>query len=555
MVIASFIVPTDLKLTQTRLVCQSPGLVIMAVSSPKRSFCPCCHKSSKSIHSRYERTFSDLPVSGREVKVILESRKFFCKNKKCKRKIFTERYGTEIGPYRRCFDRFVKVVEKLGLELGGNKGSAICKAIGYQVSPSYVLRTVKQVPTAPDKITSGTIGVDDWAYKKGRNYGTIIVDLENRQVVDLLPDREAGTLARWLETHPEVHTVSRDRASAYSLGIRTGAPCAIQVADRFHLLVNLREALRNSLSRHGSVLKECFQAFRNPSREAEAPIEDINNDVKALETELSAPGDENLGMFVGNVSLEKQFKFQKAKELHQKGYSIKSIAEQVGAGRKTIRKYIGTDSLKGREPTESRHMTNFNDYESELLKLYLPTTTFLSLFNHIIGLGFNGKYTQFCERMNKLINDGKTAKTREKVHLPALKPVKTWSTSKLAFMALSKSGTLKEEDQNFMDFLFLKSPEINKTAILANSFKELFAAKKEGSLREWIEKAMSWESGLKGFAKGIDSDFEAVNQAVVSIISNGQVEGQVNRLKTIKRKMYGRAGYHLLKKMVLTNSI
>jgi transposase len=95
---------------------------------------------------------------------------------------------------------------------------------------------------------------------------------------------------------------------------------------------------------------------------------------------------------------------------------------------------------------------------------------------------------------------------------------------------------------------------INKTAILANSFKELFAAKKEGSLKEWIEKATSWESGLKGFVKGIESDFEAVNQAVVSIISNGQVEGQINRLKTIKRKMYGRAGYHLLKKIVLANS-
>ncbi len=124
-------------------------------------------------------------------------------------------------------------------------------------------------------------------------------------------------------------------------------------------------------------------------------------------------------------------------------------------------------------------MTNFNDYESELLKLYLPTTTFLSLCNHIIGLGFNGKFTQSCERINKLINDGKTAKTREKVHLPALKPVNTWSTSKLAFMALSKSGTLKEEDQNFIDFIFLKSSEINKTAILAKSFKELFAAKKK----------------------------------------------------------------------------
>lgn len=135
MIIASFIVPTDLKLSQTRLVCQSPGLVIRAESSRKRSFCPCCYKSSKFMHSRYERTLSDLPVSGKEVKVILEARKFFCKNGKCKRKIFTERFGTEIGSYRRYFDRYVKLLGKLGLELGGNKGSAICKAIGYPAIP------------------------------------------------------------------------------------------------------------------------------------------------------------------------------------------------------------------------------------------------------------------------------------------------------------------------------------------------------------------------------------------------------------------------------------
>ncbi len=552
--IASFIVPPDLKLSQTRLVCQSPSLIVRAISSRKRSFCPCCHKSSKSVHSRYERTLSDLPVSGKQVKVIIVSRKFFCKNSKCKRKIFTERYATEIRPYYRCFDRSVKLVSKLGLELGGNKGAAICRTIGYPVSPSSVLRIVKQIPLPPNIMTSGTIGVDDWAYKKGRNYGTIIVDLESREVIDLLPDREAGTLAQWLGTHPEVHTVSRDRARTYALGIHTGAPHAIQVADRFHLLVNLRDAFQNSLHRHGKVLKESFQAFSTQSGKPEGPLTDNQYVNPGLGKCATAAEDENTGLFVGNVSPERQYKFQKAQELHQKGYSIKSIANQLGAGRKTIRKYIATESLKARKTTTSRNLTNFSGFESELQRLYSSKTTFLSLFDHIVGLGFNGKYTQFCERMNMLINDGKTSKTRDKEHLPALKPVKTWSTSKLAFMALSKRGILKEEDQNFMDFLMLKSPEIHRTFILAKSFKELFAEKKEGSLREWIEKATSCESGLKRFAKGIESDFEAVNQAVVSFISNGQVEGQVNRLKTIKRKMYGRGGYHLLRKMVLANS-
>ena len=466
--IASFIVPPDLKLSQTRLVCQSPSLIVRAISSRKRSFCPCCHKSSKSVHSRYERTLSDLPVSGKQVKVIIVSRKFFCKNSKCKRKIFTERYATEIRPYYRCFDRSVKLVSKLGLELGGNKGAAICRTIGYPVSPSSVLRIVKQIPLPPNIMTSGTIGVDDRAYKKGRNYGTIIVDLESREVIDLLPDREAGTLAQWLGTHPEVHTVSRDRARTYALGIHTGAPHAIQVADRFHLLVNLRDAFQNSLHRHGKVLKESFQAFSTQSGKPEGPLTDNQYVNPGLGKCATAAEDENTGLFVGNVSPERQYKFQKAQELHQKGYSIKSIANQLGAGRKTIRKYIATESLKARKTTTSRNLTNFSGFESELQRLYSSKTTFLSLFDHIVGLGFNGKYTQFCERMNMLINDGKTSKTRDKEHLPALKPVKTWSTSKLAFMALSKRGILKEEDQNFMDFLMLKSPEIHRTFILAN---------------------------------------------------------------------------------------
>jgi transposase len=515
------------------------------------SFCPCCHKSSKSIHSRYERTLSDLPVSGKEVKVILESRRFFCKNKKCKRKIFTERFSTQISSYRRRFDRSLNLIRKLGLELGGNKGSTICKAIGNPVSSSSVLRTVKQIPLSPILKTSGVIGVDDWAFKKGRNYGTIIVDLKSKKVIDLLPDREAGTLAKWLANHPEVHTVSRDRASAYSLGIRTGSPSAIQVADRFHLLVNLRVAFQNSLYKHGTILKECFRSFSTQEGESEGdedhhgsiPLNHINDsDI------TKAPIPDDAGLFVGTVNPKRQHKFQKAKDLHQKGYSVKAIAKQLGSNRETIRKYIDSDCLSSRE---ARSRTNFNNFESEVLRRSQIKESFLDTFNYIVKLGFNGKYSSFCERMNKLINDGKNARTRVESNLPRLSPIKTWSVTKLSFMALSKSENLKEEDKSFINLLYLKSPEIQKTAILANSFKELFVTKKEGSLREWVENATTSESGLKRFAKGINSDYEAVNQAVVSAVNNGQVEGQVNRLKTIKRKMYGRAGYPLLKQMVL----
>ena len=555
MVIPSFIIPTGLKLSKVYLVGQNPGLMITAVSSRKQSPCPSCGKGSKSVHGYYERTLSDLPVSGKDVKVTIRVRKFFCKNKECNRKIFTERFDTEILPYKRSFSRSIGLVRSVGLELGGNKGASLCKVIGLPISFSSVLRCVKGIELPQKGQTSGIIGVDDWAFKKGRNYGTIIVDLKSREVVDLLPDREAETLANWLKSHPEVHTVSRDRASAYALGIRTGAPNAIQVADRFHLLVNLRDAFQASLRKHSSVIKECFQEYGSQNTDLEGSLSDKEEKVVEIKEGTASLTKGDAGMFVGNVGPDKQFKFQKAKELQQRGYSIKSIAKQLGAGRKTIRKYLASECLISREIKGSRTKTNFCSFESELLRLYqTKTTTYLSLFNHISGLGFNGKYTQFCERMNRLVNDGKTAKTRGNDPPGQFKPVKTWSSSKLAFMALAKEGTLKEEDQKFLDFLLLKSPEINNSTVLAHSFRELFVAKKEGSLKDWIEMATSEQSELKSFAKGLDSDFEAVNQAVVSTISNGQVEGQVNRLKTIKRKMYGRAGYELLKKMVLVGS-
>lgn len=386
--------------------------------------------------------------------------------------------------------------------------------------------------------------MDDWAFKKGRNYGTIIVDLINKKVIDLLPDREAGTLTAWLVQHPEIKTVSRDRASAYSLGIRNGAPQATQVADRFHLLVNLRDAFQRILQKQSSLLKESFNQFSNPENTSAIP--EASNFVEKPES-----------LFSGSVSVDRQFKFEKAKELHQKGYKIKAIARHLKAARKTVRKYIHLASLQGKQnPETSPTYTNFNHFETYLLSQYKPGITFKTLFQAIQDQGFNGKYTSFCERMHKLLKGidftGKAGFTEG--NLLKLSPVKTWTTSKLAFMALGNADKLEAKNREFLNFLYSKSPVLKLTVALALKFKELFQSKSEGSLDSWLQEALMPESELKWFAKGMKADYDAVNQAVVSSISNGQVEGQVNKLKTIKRNMYGRAGFGLLKRMVLTNS-
>ncbi|WP_192349027.1 transposase family protein [Algoriphagus sp. Y33] len=194
MVIPSFIIPSGLKLSKAVLISQDPGLLIVAGSAQKRSACPCCGKRSKSVHGFYDRSLADLPVSGREVKVILRVRKLFCKNRKCSRKVFTERFVDQIKPYGRCFSRSAGLVRSVGTELGGNKGAALCKVIGYPISSSTVLRTLKGIIVSVRTLTSGTIGVDDWAFKKGRNYGTIIVDLINKEVIGLLAARKPTRL-------------------------------------------------------------------------------------------------------------------------------------------------------------------------------------------------------------------------------------------------------------------------------------------------------------------------------------------------------------------------
>ncbi len=536
------IFPVILSLTQVSATYQESGLKICAASDQAQSDCPLCGQCSTKIHSNYTRCLADLPVFGHLVQIMLKVRKFVCTNTDCDRKIFTERFSSDILPYSRRFNRITDLVTKIGLELGGNKGAKICTMIGCQISSSTILRIIHKLSLNEPGETSGVIGVDDFAFKKGKSYGTIIVDLIEGKVIDLLPDREAATLTAWLERHPEVNVVSRDRASAYSLGIRNGAPDAIQVADRFHLLVNLRDAFQKTLHKQSSKLKECFKQFSNPEN-SHTPTEKI------------IPVEKADGLFSGNVSSERQFKFEQVKELHKKGYTIKAIARHLNAGRKTIRKYIHLASLPGREnPAVSPAFTNFNDFEAYLLEHYKPGVTYKTLFQAIQSQGFNGKYTSFCERMNKILKRGRDTfmPSLGGGHLPKLNPIKTWSVSKLAFMALGNADELKEKDREFLEFLYCKSPDIKHT--LALKFKELFHSKSEGSLSLWLQEALMPVSELKGFAKGILADYEAVNQAVVSNISNGPVEGQVNKLKTIKRNMYGRAGFGLLKKIVLSNS-
>lgn len=539
MIIPQFVLPANVQLSACSIVFQNESLFINASASQSGSYCPLCRKRSVRIHSKYLRELSDLPISGNLVRIKLTARKYFCDNSWCQRRIFTERFAHEITPHCRRLTRSNDLLFRIALALGGNNGSTISSFIGVPVSASTILRIIEKNDIAVKTVTSGIIGVDDWAFKKGNTYGTILVDLHSKEVVDLLPDRKAETLTQWLKCHPEVQVVSRDRYGPYALGAKNGAPQAIQVADRFHLLMNLGEATKKMFQAKGKVLKEVFNLYNNPTQ-SKLP--------EKTGKQFEQPPPQTMEVEADNVNPDRQHKFEKVKELYAKGYSIRSIARALKAHRQTVKKYIGIERLSKRK---NRRITNFDSFHDFLLQESPLGKTYKELYHTILTQGFTGSYSRFCNNLNALLKEHKIISKSSAVKLA---PVKTWSPQQLSLMLYRDKDKLNQQDSKFLRLLYDKCQDIKQTGELVARFKNLFQFKEEGSLRTWIEDAIRSESGIKSFAKNLIKDFDAVNNAVITPYSNGQVEGQINKLKNIKRSMYGRASFQLLRKMVLFSS-
>lgn len=245
------------------------GLVqICAQSTQKLSVCPFCGVASTKVHSSYTRQPQDLSFVGKTYRLLLHVRRFFCKENKCPQKIFVERLGPCLPVYSRKTGRMLDLLEILGFSLGGAPGAWAAKQIGMKVSGDTILRILMRKPE-PGFATPRVLGVDDWSFRKGMKFGTILVDLEKRRPIDLLPDREAKTLSKWLKDHPGVEIISRDRASAYSVAAKEGAPDAIEIADRWHLLKNKGEATQRLLAGKGPLLREVTRKVHGLSNEEE----------------------------------------------------------------------------------------------------------------------------------------------------------------------------------------------------------------------------------------------------------------------------------------------
>jgi transposase len=509
-----------------------------------KSPCPSCGWQSDKAHSRYQRRLADLPWEGIAVKLILSVRKFFCLNPDCRQRIFCERLPGLAAPYAHKTLRFNELLTKLGVALGGRPGARMAFGMGVKIGRDALLARVRCAETAQSK-TVRVLGVDDFAFRKGQSYGTILVDQERRRIVDLLPDREVATLANWLGGHSGIEIVTRDRASYYTDGIKKGAPQAVQIADRWHLHKNLREALENVLNGHRGQLKKVATSL-NPHRQAmQAMSDDGLPDLRPKRQE-SQRTMKQLAEHEGK-RVQRVKRYQEVKRLQSTGMSISAIGRQMGMHRETVRQFIRADEYpEARPPIKPSKVSPFTEY---LKKRWLEGCyNARQLYREIVLLGYEGHLNvlqAYLEPWRKLLPE----EIRRKQEIPAVSPP---TPRAVVWWLLKDKEKLKEEQRAFIGELLEKSPIIKTVYELVLEFRRMIKNRDGKTLKDWFGKVeQSGISELARFAKGLREDEAAVQAAMEYEWSNGQVEGQVNRLKMVKRQMFGRANLDLLKARVL----
>jgi transposase len=422
-------------------------------------------------------------------------------------------------------------------------------------SPDTLLRRVKRLknePAEPPRV----VGINDWAWRKGQRYGTIIVDLERSDVLDLLPDRDADTVAGWLKDHPGIEVISRDRSGAYAQAATGGASQAEQVADRWHLLKNLREAVERVLERHSTVVDAALKIAETPTDPAQvAEVPETGRAASPVEPSPPRPPSEPLRespqLQAEPSKRQKRInRFERVHKLHRARYSAVRIARELGLSRRSVFRYLGRETCPAWGLGRSRR-SRLDGYREWIdARIAEGFTNVAELRRQLTERGFRGSYGSVYDFITKRL--GAAGKRRERLNA-AQPPVPARpSARQLSFEWARRAEKRKPAEQARLDAIRARSEELAAALDLAGGFAELIRKRSHESLAGWGARAeASPNPDLRRFAEGIRRDEAAVHAAVTKTWSNGPVEGHINRLKTIKRQMYGRAGFVLLRARVL----
>jgi len=439
--------------------------------------------------------------------------------------------------YGRQTERASEIVRLIGYVAGGLPGQRLLARLSIAPSDDTVLRRARERPAEASAVPIHNLGVDDWAWRKGQDYGTILVNLDLHRVIDLLPDRAAESFSAWLKQHPEIVTISRDRCGLYAEGATLGAPQSQQVADRFHLLVNLSATMER-------VLEECSRQLILPPIE-QPPAEPLPADVAGISKGPPPP----VPPRVTQSQLRRQRRlerYQQVMALFHSGQSQAAISRALGMGRKTIRRWLRRGEFPERKPPHRPppKVSEFADYLTQRWNEGCHNAA--RLYQEIRQQGYAGKHAMVRRFVSGWRKTGKPTSPEAAQRI---------SPKHAAILVTRPADKISDEQQELLNRIETQCPEVIDLRKISLGFRAALVADDSEQLRRWIEGAKHSEFGpVVRFAYGLQKDISAVAAAVDTSWSTGQVEGQINRLKMIKRQMYGRAGFELLRARVLPYS-
>ncbi|MGH3736646.1 MAG: ISL3 family transposase [Micromonosporaceae bacterium] len=506
---------------------QRLGDMVRIEAHPRASEAAClrCGSESSRVHSRYQRRLADAAIAGQQAEVWLQVRRFFCDNTGCPARTFAEQVPGLTIPYARRTLLLRRMLEAIAVALAARAGARLAARLGLPVSRDTLIRLVRALPDPPvGEVT--VLGVDDFALRRGHVYGTVVVNMDGHRPVDVLPDRTAGTLAAWLTEHPGAQTVCRDRAGAYAEGIRTGAPGAVQVADRWHLWHNLAQAVEKTVSRNRADLRE--------------PAPEAQQDDASDHPQDAVPETATVDNPLVTRTRERHAAVQ---ELLGEGKSISAISRTLSLDRKTVQRFAraeNVEELLTKAYSRGSLLDPFKPYLHE--RFNAGATDAAQLTREITKLGYRGS-DKTVRRYLQPFRATHTAPPPIPVQ-PTVRRVTGWLTR--------HPDDLSEDNALALKQILARSPELDATYRHTRQFAKIMKNLQGQQLPEWLDTVDNEGSpALRSFANGLRTDIDAVTAGLTLPHSSGAVEGIVNKIKYIKRQMFGRANFDLLRKRVL----
>ncbi len=506
------------------------GNTVFITISPTRSeaCCPGCSTPSRQVHSHYTRQLRDLPLQGCPVELRVRVRRFRCTLSSSPRKTFVEPLDGLAERYAQRTSRLTDVLRALILRVSSHVGAYLAERLAIPVSPRTLLRLVDRSQPTPGKLR--VVGIDDFALRRGRTYATLICDLETGEPVDIVWSRNAEPVRQWLEEHPEIEIVARDRATSYADAVNTALPHAIQVADRFHLVRNVMDALKEVVdSRRWTLPQPAAMAEHHPSSDPQASK---RAPVSRQQARKEA------------VAQRQRERYEEIHRRYRQGESLRSIARTMGLDRRTVRKYLRAREVPAYAPRapRQRKIDPFLSYLRQRWEAGCHNAR--RLYEELVTLGYDGALST----LRQVISSWRAGSGQPSDPVPPA-PLQWRDVRRLV---LSMPERLCAKQKEHLALLLDLNPPLKLAHTLAQWFRHLLRERRGDELARWLEAAAS--SNLPAFrrlAKTMSEDVAAIRAGIELPWSTGPVEGHIHRVKLLKRLGYGRASLGLLRARVI----